>query len=78
MVRAIEGEVFEGVCGRYEGGKKDCHHQGDCAISPVWYRLGLLIEEYFDGITLAALLEEKPGTCGKIASMLENIPSTRI
>lgn len=73
VVRAVEGRIFEDVCGKYEEGKKDCHHQGNCSISPVWARLGALIEEYFDGITLAKLLEGKPGTCGKVAVLLEKV-----
>lgn len=60
VVRAVDGTIFEDVCGKYEGGSKDCRHQGNCGISPVWRRLGGLIEEYFDGITLARLLEAGP------------------
>ncbi|MBI4376213.1 MAG: Rrf2 family transcriptional regulator [Elusimicrobia bacterium] len=63
VVRAVEGEIFESVCGRYEGGKKDCHHQGRCGISPVWRRLGAMIEEYFDGITLDNLMQEQGMPC---------------
>src|SRR3989338_5009727 len=72
VVRAVEGEIFESVCGRYEAGKKDCHHQGDhCGISPVWQRLGALIEEYFDGITLADLIAVKLESCEKLKMFLD-------
>ena len=73
ILRAVEGQVFEDVCGKYTDGTKDCHHQGSCSISPVWQKLGALIEQYFDSITLAQLLDEKPGTCGKVEAMFGRI-----
>lgn len=71
IVRAVDGEVFEDVCGKYEKGEKDCNHQGGCSISPVWKRLGALVTQYFDGVTLADILEEKPGRCGAAAAFFE-------
>jgi Rrf2 family protein len=73
VLRAVEGTIFEDVCGKYSDGNKDCRHQGGCSISPVWARLGSLIERYFDNITLAQLLEEKPEACGKVEAMLSKI-----
>lgn len=64
VVRAVDGDVFEDVCEKYDGGSKDCRHQGSCSISPVWRRLGSLVNGYFDGITLAGILAEKGGACG--------------
>lgn len=64
VVRAVDGAVFEDVCERYEEGARDCRHQGHCAISPVWRRLGELVTGYFEGVTLAAILEEKGAACG--------------
>ncbi len=61
IVRAAQGEIFESVCGRYEGGDKDCRHQSRCGISPVWKRLGEMVESYFDSVRLADLLE--PDAC---------------
>lgn len=69
VARAVEGPIFESVCDKYDHGKKDCHRQEHCGISPVWRRLGRLIEEYFDGITLAQLLEERP-PCEGVEVML--------
>ena len=69
VARAVEGRIFEDVCGKYEKGDKDCRQQSGCGISPVWKRLGALITEFFDGITLAALLEEKPGACGTVLAL---------
>lgn len=60
VIRAVDGKVFEGVCGKYEG-DKDCRHQGQCGISPVWDRLGGLIERYVEDITLQRLLDEDRG-----------------
>ena len=59
VARAVDGEIFEDVCGKYEGGAKDCRHQSGCAISPVWRRLGALVTEYFESVTLAGMLAEK-------------------
>lgn len=71
VLRAVEGAIFEDVCGRFNAGDKDCHHQGNCGISPVWQKLGALIERYFDEITLEEISSEQPGSCGKVAAMLE-------
>jgi Rrf2 family protein len=74
VLRAVEGRIFEDVCEKYASQKKDCHHQGGCGISPVWQRLGALIEQYFDGITLRDLADERPAGCGKVEEMLRRIP----
>jgi Rrf2 family protein len=74
VVRAVEGSVLDTVCDKYEGPERDCHHQGGCAISPVWKELGRLIEGFFDGITLDRLVAET-GSCAKVAAMLERIPT---
>lgn len=73
VLRAVEGRIFEDVCEKYSGGKSDCRHQSGCSISPVWRKLGLMIEEYFDGITLQRLLEETPGECGRVAVLFQQI-----
>lgn len=78
VVRAVDGEVFEDVCGKYEKGEKDCRHQGDCSISPVWKRLGALVTQYFEGVTLADILIEKPGRCGgAAAAFLEKVAPSK-
>jgi Rrf2 family protein len=73
VLRAVEGKIFEDVCEKYASASKDCRHQSHCGISPVWQRLGSMIEKYFDGITLAHLVEESDGSCGKAMVMLENL-----
>lgn len=74
VVRAVDGTVFEDVCGKYEKGEKDCRHQDGCGISPVWKRLGALVTQYFESITLGDILEEKPGRCAAVtATFLEKI-----
>lgn len=67
IVRAVEGQVFEDVCGKYEKGARDCRHQKGCSISPVWRRLGELVTGYLDGVTLGDILEEKTTACGSAA-----------
>ena len=75
VVRAVDGAVFEEVCGRYEAGTKDCRHQGHCAISPVWTKLGVLVTRYFESVTLASILEQKAGACGASPAWLEKLAS---
>ncbi|MBI5631352.1 MAG: Rrf2 family transcriptional regulator [Elusimicrobia bacterium] len=72
VARAVEGPIFESVCDKYDHGQKDCHRQTHCGISPVWRRLGSLIEDYFDGITLAQILEEK-SPCDGVELMLGGV-----
>ena len=69
VLRAVEGKIFEDVCEKYASAQKDCHHQAHCGISPVWRKLGKMIEDYFDGITLSQLTEEK-AACGRVEAML--------
>jgi Rrf2 family protein len=73
VVRAVDGDVFDDVCEKYNEGSKDCRHQGGCTISPVWQRLGALVTQYFESVTLAAILAEKPADCGGTPAWLEKI-----
>lgn len=73
VVRAVDGDVFEDVCGKYDGGAKDCRHQGGCTISPVWQKLGALVTQYFESVTLAAILADKPADCGAAPAWLEKL-----
>ena len=75
VARAVDGDIFEDVCEKYDGGDKDCHHQEHCSISPVWRRLGELITGYFESVTLAAILEEKGAACGAAPAWLDKISS---
>ncbi len=75
VVRAVDGAVFEETCERFETGTKDCRHQGQCAISPVWTKLGDLVNRYFEGVSLAAILEQKAGACGASPDWLEKLAS---
>jgi len=77
VVRAVDGDVFEDVCEKYEGGLKDCRHQGGCSISPVWQRLGALVTQYFEGVTLAKILAESPAQCGAAPAWLEALTSAK-
>ena len=70
VLRAVEGKIFEDVCEKYKAAERDCHHQSGCSISPVWQKLGAMIETYFDGITLAALLGDR-GSCGRVEALLD-------
>ena len=58
IVAAVEGQVFEEVCGRYSAGDARCRHQAVCGIRPVWQRLAEQIEGFLKQVTLAQLLDE--------------------
>jgi Rrf2 family protein len=73
VVRAVDGDVFEDVCGKYDVGAKDCRHQDGCAISPVWKKLGALVTHYFESVSLADILAEKQAECGAAPAWLEKI-----
>lgn len=73
VVRAVDGDIFEDVCEKYDGGTKDCRHQGGCTISPVWQKLGALVTGYFESVTLAAILDQKPADCGAAPAWLEKL-----
>ena len=73
VVRAVDGDVFEDVCGKYEAGEKDCRHQGGCAISPVWQKLGALVTQYFESVTLASILDGKTAECGAAPAWLDKL-----
>ena len=70
IVRAVEGRIFDDVCGKYEGGSRDCRHQASCSISPVWQRLAALVEKYFDDVSLDQIVEDKPGGCAGAAELI--------
>ncbi len=73
VVRAVDGEVFEDVCGKYDGGSRDCRRQDGCSISPVWKKLGALVSQYFESVTLAHILAERPADCGEVSSKEESM-----
>ena len=53
-----EGELAPVSC--LEAGSAPCPRREDCATYPMWNRLNTLIRQFFDGVTLADLMEEKP------------------
>lgn len=77
VVRAVDGDVFEDVCGKYDAGAKDCRHQDHCALSPVWRGLSGVINEYLESVTLAALLKAAPGACGAEPAWLSRLTKSR-
>jgi len=59
VVRAVEQEVFENVCERFADGRQDCHHQGACGLRPVWKKLGSVIEDYLNSVTLEQIMNQE-------------------
>lgn len=58
VLRGMNGRILEGICEKYESGERECRHQNSCAISPVWKKLGDLIENYLDSVTIEQLIAE--------------------
>lgn len=73
VISAVEGHIFEDVCGKFDGGARDCRHQGRCGISPVWTKLSALIENFLNSVTLASLSAESASG----AAALEAIRTSR-
>ena len=60
MMRAVEGGIFEEVCGKYSAGDHQCHHLQGCGLRPVWQRLGDMIEGFLDHVTIEQLTGSEP------------------
>ncbi len=71
VVRAVDGDVFEDVCEKYDSGEKNCRHQDACSISPVWRGLGEAVTRYLESVTLASILDGSAGSCGAAPRWLE-------
>jgi len=47
VLRAVDGRIFEDVCGKYAAGEARCAHQsGGCGIRSVWARLAALVDGF--------------------------------
>lgn len=69
IVKAVDEGVFEGVCLRYAEGTQRCMHTGACGIRPVWEKLGVLVEDFLEHVSLADLLEPEPSVSAHIAHL---------
>ncbi|MBI3297981.1 MAG: Rrf2 family transcriptional regulator [Elusimicrobia bacterium] len=69
IVKAVDEGVFEGVCDKYSAGQAQCSHVDGCGIRPVWERLGLIVEDYLDKVSLAELLEPETGVSARVAHL---------
>jgi len=57
ILRMTEGELAPVAC--LESDAEPCPRRGECATLPMWRRLNSLIQDFFDGITLADLIEKE-------------------
>ena len=57
ILKLLEGSIAPVAC--LEGGKKPCTRAAECKTLPMWEKLYRIIDEYFDGITLADLCNGK-------------------
>lgn len=53
ILRLTEGELVPVAC------SPECERAGCCPSRPMWDKLTKLIDDFFDGITLADLMEEE-------------------
>jgi len=59
VIEALEGQTFEVFC---EPEKRDqivCTHFCACGVKPIWQHAKKLLDDYFDTITLAQMMEPK-------------------
>lgn len=54
ILRVTEGTLSPVACLR--GGGEPCERAGQCRTLPLWSRLDRLINDFFDGVTLADLM----------------------
>lgn len=55
ILRLTEGDLAPVAC--LECGAKPCEKAGECRTLPMWTEFYKLVNDYFDGITLADLME---------------------
>lgn len=58
ILRLTEGDLAPVSC--LEEGAEDCGHTCDCRTRKLWQGLYKLIDEYFDSVTLADLMQKDP------------------
>ena len=58
ILRLTEGSLAPVAC--TDDGEHDCPRKGICPSHPVWQKLDNMINEFFDGITLADLIQTAP------------------
>ena len=58
ILRLTEGSLAPVAC--TDDGEHDCPRKGICPPHPVWQKLDNMINEFFDGITLADLIQTAP------------------
>ena len=58
VLRLMEGDLAPVAC--LEGGAEPCLRAAQCRTVGMWRRFHRLINEHFDGISLADLLRERP------------------
>ena len=60
ILRLTEGSLAPVAC--LEQDPVECHRMAECRTLPMWRKLNTMINEYFDGITLADLVNTaQPG-----------------
>ena len=57
ILRLTEGDLAPVAC--LECGAEPCGKQGDCRTRNMWEKFNVMMNDYFDGITLADLMKEQ-------------------
>ena len=55
ILRITEGSLAPVAC--LEQAHVDCPRMADCRTLPMWRKLNTMIQDFFDGITLADLMD---------------------
>ena len=58
ILKLAEGSLAPVAC--LEQNSVECPRMGDCHTLPMWRKLNTMINDYFDGITLADLVNTAP------------------
>ena len=57
VLRLTERDLAPVAC--LECGAEPCDHAGDCRTFPMWSELQKIVNQYFDGITIADLMKKE-------------------
>jgi len=59
VIEALEGQIYETFCCTPVRKKIVCMYFGHCSVQPVWFKLKDMIDDFFEKITLATLMQDE-------------------
>ena len=63
ILNLTEGSLVPVSC--MENGAEHCELAHSCTTLPMWSKLGAMVHDYLDSVTLADLAAQAEGSCGK-------------